>query len=117
LSCESGRFTVVIYHPFETTNLLQNQATGDRVGRGRGFVWAIEAALSLTTDTAPTTAAIVALAAFGTTSLPVVAITVARIIFIWSVGPGIAVASLLVIRVAFDLQVYVKEDPKGSLSG
>jgi len=118
---QEGSLTAVIYHPFETMNLLQNQATGDRISRGRGFVWGIEAALFTTDATpttaaiTPTTAAIIALTSFGTTSLPIAAITIVRIVFILSVGHGIAVVSLLIMDL--DLQVYVQEDSKGSLPG
>lgn len=110
MSCavESGRFAVVIYHPFKSlTNLLQNQAWGDHVGRGRGFIWAVGAAL-LT----PTTA----LTAFSTTFFPPATITIVKIVFIMCVGQGIAGVFLLVVRIAFDLLVYVEEDTKGGVS-
>ena len=117
LSCtvKTGRFAVGIYHPLGSlTNLLQNQAWGDHAGRGRGLIWAVGAALL--TNVAPTAAATAALTAFSTTLFSFATITTARIIFVSSVGQGLAGVFLLVVRIASDLLVYVEEDTEGSIS-
>ena len=66
--------------------------------------------------TGATAAATAALAALGTTFFPFATITTARIVFVVSVGQGLAGVFLLVVRTASDLLVYVEEDTEGSVS-
>ena len=91
---------------------MQNQAWSDHVGRGRGLIWAA----ALLTNITPAAAATAALAAFGTTSFPFATITIARIVFVLSIGRCLAGVFLLVVRIASDLLVYVEEDTEGSVS-